>query len=234
MISLDRRSIISAIGAVIMGAVAFAIVMVALWLMDEGDPQDALLATGTPVPDAEFYVVQSEQSQLLLTVDSQIGAIDGTFAIMPGAVELHDTGDGWRVIANLMFDARTLDLGNEQVNTVLRRALEVDTYPYGVFVAQSSALLPDLDSAQTVDLLGKLELHGAVNDYTIPATVTRNGDSVTLNAQVVINVGDFGVSIPSLIASEQLAADLLVVTQPGTPDDLAAMLAEVESEAAAE
>ncbi len=220
---IDRRR--AALG-MLAGAVILAAVIAAItWWGADAVPQSARLVTPTPVPDAQFYRVLPDESQLAVTVDSALGMINGAFEMGPGTLELVREDGGWTVIANLTFDARTLDIGSDQVNAVMRRALEVETYPDGVFLARSRAPLPDLGTttgtttgaAQTVDLNGQLELHGEIVDYTIPTTLTREGDTLTLAAQIVIDASDFGVSIPGWIASSKLDADLYVVAQRRAP-----------------
>lgn len=211
--SQQDHDFMGSVPTVTIALVSFTVIMVVLWFIQGEDPQAAQLVTGTPNPVAQLYRVLPEQSQLKVTVDSQFGAIDGGYTMGEGTVELTPAEDGWRVIANLTFDARTLDIGNDQVNSIMRRALEVETYPNGIFIASSRELLPDLTTARTVDLLGQLELHGQVQSYTIPTTITLEGDVLTLRAQVIIDAGAFGVSIPSLIADDDLDASLRVTAQ---------------------
>lgn len=187
------------------------------WWNTDTTPQDAILATATPLPNAVFYDVDPANSQLMIIVDSRFGDIEGTFAMGDGAVELLREGDAWRVIANLTFDARTLDIGNDQLNEVMRRALEVDTYPNGIFVTRSATTIPIDNTSTTIDLVGQMELHGTVRDYTISTTVTLTDTTVTLTAQHVIDAGDFGISIPALFAESELDTDLLIVTYRATP-----------------
>lgn len=213
-----EQNLTSSVPTVLIAVLSFVVIMVVLWFNQREDPQDAQLATGTPNPAAQFFRVVPEQSQLRVTVDSQFGDISGGYEMGEGTVELSRADAGWRVHANLTFDARTLDIGNDQLNTVMRRALEVETYPNGIFIATNREPVPDLSVARTTDLVGQLELHGQVQEYTIPTTITLEGDTLTLRAQIVIDAGDFGVSIPSLVADEDLDANLRIVAQRNSSD----------------
>lgn len=210
MTSLSRPIRI-VLGTVLAGVIVLAAVLV--WLGADGEPQSAQLVTATPVPNARLYGVVTAESALDVTVESSLGTIAGTIGMGPGTIELSRAEGGWRVTVNLTFDARTLDIGNAQLNTIMRRALEVETYPDGIFVASSRGTLSDLDSVSTIDLVGQLELHGVVQDYTIPTSVTLSGDMITLAADTVIDAGAFGVSIPSLFAKDELTTTLLVVAR---------------------
>lgn len=199
------------LGAALAGVIALAAALV--WLGAVAEPQSAQLVTATPVPNARLYGVVPAESTLNVTVDSSLGKIAGSFGMGPGTIELSRADGGWRVNVNLTFDARTLDIGNAQLNTIMRRALEVETYPDGIFVASGRGTVPNLDSVSTIDLVGQLELHGVVQGYTIPTTVTLSGDEITLAADTVIDAGAFGVSIPSIFAKDTLNTNLHVVAR---------------------
>jgi polyisoprenoid-binding protein YceI len=190
------------------------------WLNRDIEAQDPILATQTPIPSAQYFRAAPDESMLKMIVHSRFGDIDGLFQLGESSVELEPAGDGWYVVANLIFDARTLDIGSDQLNTAMRRALEVDKYPSGIFVARSSTPITDLSVAQQVDLMGQMELHGSVQDYTIVTVVEINGDKLTLSAQMTIDSAQFGISIPALIAENDLDTDMQVVAyraEKGTP-----------------
>ncbi len=200
-------------GCLIACLVIFLALVVALvWLYgDEATPQQAQLQTETPAAQMQVYTVSADDSWLRIQVKSALGTLDGDYDMGGGTVALEPVEGGWQVVANLTFDARSMEIGNPIANQAMRRALDVETYPYGVFVARSSAPLPNLSAPQTVDLAGQLELHGVVQDYVIPTVVRLEGETATLTAQIVIDAGDFGISIPRLIGTDEFNADLGVV-----------------------
>lgn len=191
--------------------------LIAWWWNQDPDAEAPILPTSTPVPQARVYVVDADQSRLEVTVDATTGKVEGGYDMGLGTVELVPTGEGWQVNANLTFDARTLDVGNDTLNGIMRRALNVEQYPTGTFVAASETPISGFDAPVTVDLVGQIELHGTVQDYTIPTTITLNGDEMTLDSDLVIDARVFGADIPGLFASDELDADLTVVLYEGEP-----------------
>lgn len=189
---------------------------------DTPDAEDPQLALSTPVPQAVTYVVRAEESTLTATSESPLGAVESRYEMGLGVIELNEEPDGWRVIANLTFDARTLDIGNDAVNAMLREILQVDRYPTGRFVAVSETPVTNLDEPFTVDLVGQLELYGTVQDFTVPTTITLAGARLALTAQMVIDAAVFGDS-PGMGGG--LDADLAIIAYEGPrPPELDATL----------
>jgi polyisoprenoid-binding protein YceI len=209
------------IGCLLAFLVVFLALAVALvWLYGgEGTPQASRLQTETPAPQMQVYVVKAEESWLRVQLHSALGTLHGQYDIGGGTVALEPVAGGWQMVGNLTFDARSMKIGNPFADQAMRRALEVNTYPYGVFVARSETPLPDLSAPQTVDLAGQLELHGVVRDYVIPTAFHLEGETITLTTQIMIDAGDFGISIPRLIGTDEFNADLGVVAyrSEGTP-----------------
>lgn len=207
-------------------ALAVVVVLAGLFIwavfLDTPDAEAPILPTSTPVPQAQTYVVRGEESTLKATADGPLGALESSYDMGLGTIELNEEPGGWRVIANLTFDARTLDIGNEALNTMLRGILNVDRYPTGSFVAVGDALVADLTQPFTVDLVGQMELYGTVQDFTVPTTIALDGERLTLSAEMVIDPAVFGDS-PGM--GDGLDADLNIVAYQGErPTDLNATL----------
>ncbi len=185
------------------------------WMGRGVTPRSAVLATHTPQPEARHYEVDVDESALNVIVDTRIGQVHGAFELTGGTIELVQETGGWRLYANFTLDGRSLDVGNGLVNTTIRRALELDQYPEGVYIARSDDLLPDPPTSATLSLAGQVELHGVVQTYTVPTGVEIDGDRIALSAQMPIDVAAFGVSVPSLLASDELQTDLQVVAHEG-------------------
>jgi len=183
------------------------------WATADPIPRDPTLIPGTPIPDAIRYVVVPAESALGLELEATIGRVAGRAEMAEGTVELVREGAGWRVIANLEMNVSTLNVGNEMVNSLIRRALGVEQYPRGVFLARSAALIPSAEGGPyTVDLAGQLELRGVVRPYTFQTTLIFEGDRLTLDAAAVVSAKDFGVTVPRLVGSGMMDATMHVVT----------------------
>lgn len=183
------------------------------WATADPIPRDPTLIPGTPIPDAVRYVVVPAESSLGLELEAMIGRVSGHAEMKEGTVELVREGDGWRVVANLAMDVSTLNVGNEMVNGLIRRALGVEEYPGGVFLATSTTTLPAIeDGTYLADLTGQLELRGTVRPYTFRTTMVFEGERLVLDAHATVQAQDFGVSVPRLVGSGVMESTMHVVT----------------------
>lgn len=193
-----------------------------LWWNDDVTPQAPTLPTSTPVPQAITYHLDPDASQLNVEVESRIGTVKGAFALEEGTVELVPQPEGRQVIVNIKLDGESLDVGNTLVNATLRRALSLEEYPTGIYIAESQGTIPPRDGTYAIALNGQVELRGVQQRVTVESTITLSGDQITLTAQMPIDVTQFGVNVPSLLASNTLNTDLQVSgsrrdTAPDTP-----------------
>lgn len=198
---------------ILVGSAALILIAAVLiwWLNRDIEAQAPILTTQTPLPSARHFHTAPEESQLKIIIDSRFGEIEGFYQLNESSVELEPDGGGWYVVVNLTFDARTLDIGSAQLNAPMRAALEVEKYPNGIFIARSTAPISDQSAAQTIELAGQMELHGSVQNYTIPTKIEIGEDKLTLSAQITIDAKQFGISIPALIAESELGTDIQVV-----------------------
>lgn len=182
------------------------------WATADPIPRDPTLIPGTPIPDAVRYVVVPAESSLGLELEAMIGRVSGQAEMNDGTVELVREGDGWRVVASLTMNVSTLNVGNEMVNGLIRRALGVEEYPSGVFLATSTTTLPAItDGTYNADLAGQLELRGAVRPYTFHATLAFEGEQLVLDAKATVQAQDFGVSVPRIVGSGVMQSTMHVV-----------------------
>lgn len=183
------------------------------WATADPIPRDPTLIPGTPIPDAVRYLVVPAESSLGLELEAMIGRVSGQAEMKDGTVELVRESDGWRVVANLAMNVSTLNVGNEMVNGLIRRALGVEEYPSGVFLATSATTLPAIeDGAYNVDLAGQLELRGVVRPYTFHTTMIFEGERLALEAEATVQAQDFGVSVPRIVGSGVMESTMHVVT----------------------
>lgn len=208
-----RRNILAVIVVLLLAAVIGFI----LWLNRDVTPVAPILTTDTPLPVAQTYAASAAESILKITIDSRLGNIEGNYKMGPGTIEFHQEGTGWRLIANLTFDGRTLDIGNDAMNTAMRSALEVEKYPSVIYIGQSSTLLPDLTGAQQVEIVGRLEIHGTVKDYPLTVQLTFSGDQLVLASTTIIDAPAFGISIPSFLAKDKLPGEMRIVAYKAAP-----------------
>ena len=78
--------------------------------------------------------------------------------------------------------------------------MESDRFRYATFSGKIRERVDwERDGRYPVTVVGTLDIHGVAKPYTVPATVTVNGSSVTAKANFNIRVADHGVKIPRIV-----------------------------------
>lgn len=204
---------------ILLGFGGFLVVVIAAiavwWFAYDPEAQDPILATSTPVLGAQTYIVDAPASQINASFSGPAGELSSSYDMGAGTIEFTEEPGGWRMVVNLTFDARTLDVGDEAVNTLLKRILRVEEYPTGSFVATSETLIEELAGTQEVPVAGQIELAGSVQPYEVVAILTISEVSLKLSAKTVIDAAlIFGEGVPGMSDDEGLDTDLLVVALP--------------------
>jgi polyisoprenoid-binding protein YceI len=178
----------------------------------ETEPKDNILTFSTPIPEAQIYRVDSQQSSLAFTIQTSLGDIDGTLAITGERFSLTPDAGQWRLSGDMKMDGQTMETGNGLINAALKAGMKVDQHPFGVFVGQSNELLPDLNAQnQPVTMVGRLEISGVVRDFSIPAVMSVADGVLTMTAETTVDLALFEVDFPSAIASSEMSARITTV-----------------------
>ncbi|WP_328911973.1 MULTISPECIES: YceI family protein [unclassified Streptomyces] len=119
----------------------------------------------------------------ILTVKGEFGSVSGEGDVLPDGTA-HGT---------LTVLAASLDTGNAKRDTHLRSAdfFDIEQHTALVFTARTVGAPVD----GTVQVAGDLAVRGVTRPLTFPARVTAAGpQDVTLEAEVAIDRGDFGIT----------------------------------------
>jgi polyisoprenoid-binding protein YceI len=81
--------------------------------------------------------------------------------------------------------------------------MESDKFPKAIFKGNIGKV-PDLskDGSYPVTAKGKLTIHGVTKDVSIPGTLTVKGGAVTSAAKFKVATADYGIKIPSVVATK--------------------------------
>ena len=83
--------------------------------------------------------------------------------------------------------------------------MESDKFPKSEFkgkITDISAVNFTKDGTYNVKVSGKLTIHGVTKDVNVPGTIVIKNGEVTANATFNVKCADYGVKIPSLVASK--------------------------------
>jgi hypothetical protein len=83
--------------------------------------------------------------------------------------------------------------------------LESDKYPRSDFkgtITNSSEISFTKDGTYTLNVTGKLSIHGVTKDVTVPGTITIKGNTVRVTAKFSVKLSDYNVAVPSVVADK--------------------------------
>lgn len=90
---------------------------------------------------------------------------------------------------------------------------DVEKFPESVFDVTAITKTGDL----SYDVSGNFTLHGVTKNITIPANVTRDGETVRINSRFDINRKDFGIVYPGKpddLIRDEVVIELNLAAQP--------------------
>jgi polyisoprenoid-binding protein YceI len=201
--------------------VVFAVIGLVLWFTRDIEAEDNKLSIPETISD-RIYLIDSEQSTLNFTIESDIDDIAGSFDIIGHRFEFvaDEALSEWRVILVLDIDGTSIDTGSGVYDFLIETGFNVERYPIGRFVGESETTVSELEGVHELSFVGQLELRGVIQDYTVLAHINIDGDILTGSATTQIDVQDFGVDFPSAIASNILEANISVIaTESDEPID---------------
>ncbi len=167
-----------------------------------------------------IYTMDLDRTSLNFKIDSSVGDITGKFDIVGDWLALVPEADGWRLVAVLRIDGRTADTGQGFIDSLLELGFEAERYPYGLFVGSATQLISDLDASNQLELEGQLELHGVIQDATIPIQIQFHDDILVANAQMTVDARDYDVQFASAVGGNILDAKIRVFARPASPDEI--------------
>jgi polyisoprenoid-binding protein YceI len=124
--------------------------------------------------------------------------VHGSFAFREGEIRL-DPRTG-AASGDLVVDATGGETGNgSRDKTMHKKVLESVRFPLFVFHTDEvvGELAPEGES--TLELRGRLEIHGAEHPVSIPATVVRTGERFRSSAQFMVPYEDWGMHNPGFL-----------------------------------
>ncbi len=99
------------------------------------------------------------------------------------------------------IEAGALDTGNRDRDNDMRRVLGVDEYTTIEFHSSHITGLPEdyvRDDTASLEIPGRLSLHGVTRNVTFPVEVKFTGDQLTARGEITIRLSDFHISRPRL------------------------------------
>jgi len=158
-----------------------------------------LLTLALPLAaDAQAVALDLDPAQS--TVDFTLGAflhtVHGSFKLKGGTLRLDP--EAGKAQGEIDIDLASGATGNGARDDVMRNSvLEVQHYPDAVFAADAVAGRLNADGPSTLDIHGRLAIHGATHDFTIHVLVVTTGTLLTATTRFTIPYAQWGMKNPS-------------------------------------
>ena len=173
----------------------------------EGKPQ-ATVSEAKPVPTIAASSASAKSANKIesLAFDEKVASVgfvgskvtgshEGKFGKVSGTITLVDgKSDGSQV--KVTIDETSLEAEPAKLRMHLSGPdfFDVEKFPKATF--ESTEVKPAAAGGGKYDVTGNLDLHGVKKSISFPATITVDGDAVTVAAEFDINRKDFGINFP--------------------------------------
>lgn len=162
----------------------------------------------TPLPETPTYILDTGVSVFRYRAvgNGIFGALQvpGTFRLKEGEVQLAPEADGYRLKVRLVIDGNSATAVDRFVLNAVKSALEVEKYPFATFAAASKEILQLSAAPIPFTVSGTLDLHGRVRQLEFPFTLTLIGDTIQGSGDLVLDLYDYDVNVPTMFIKSQL------------------------------
>jgi polyisoprenoid-binding protein YceI len=160
----------------------------------------ASAAAHDPIPKGKWAVLTFDvaHTTIVYNLTGWPHITHGTFKLKHGILRLDpETG---QMSGAIVVDAASGNSGHSVRDGRMNNSvLEADRYPEITFVPQQVASHGQPQGEFPVSVRGIMTLHGEPHPFTIPATVKRDGDAVTLHSNFAIPYVEWGLEDPSIL-----------------------------------
>lgn len=147
------------------------------------------------------YAVTPATSSLAFEARSTLHSVHGTAADLSGFIEVTWSADGTFVTdsapkMHVEFPVESLRTGNGLQDREMWKVVDSKRFPR---VAGDLRDLPPASTSGTYAATGDITLAGRSRQYQGELTFTHEGDGLTIDGEVSVDIRDFGLKPPSLL-----------------------------------
>jgi polyisoprenoid-binding protein YceI len=170
----------------------------------------ALVVASSARAQHQTFVINSDASQIKMTLNTTHEVVNGTFHLQSGSIEFDRSAP--KMSGSVVVLANSGKTGNDSRDKKMYKdILLVDKYRTVSFEPQSytGAIAPSGDS--TIQVTGVLTLLGTPHEITIPMLVHLDGTNAAAKAHFIIPYVKWGLKNPSFLiwkADNDVAIDL--------------------------
>ena len=156
-----------------------------------------LLGAGrSAAAEGQLLALDPAATKISFTLGATLHTVDGSVRLSQG--ELRFDPGGGAASGEIVVDARTAQTGNSSRDGRMQRdILESERFPMIVFRAEELMLVTRSEASAQVRLRGTLVLHGQSLPLELPATLTAQGDRLSIATRFRVPYVDWGMQDPS-------------------------------------
>jgi polyisoprenoid-binding protein YceI len=173
----------------------------------------AVLLAPAALAQHESFAVNSDASEINMTLNTTHEVVNGTFRIQSGSIEFDRSNS--KMLGSVIVAAGSGKTGNDSRDKKMKKdILKVDQYTTVSFAPKTytGTIVPRGDS--TIQVTGVFTLLGNPHDLTIPMQVHLDGSKATAKAHFIVPYVQWGLKNPSFMfwkAENDVAIDLNLV-----------------------
>lgn len=153
------------------------------------------VAVSSPVKGAVDYTFDGNDSKITWKASKVSLTHDGGFGTFNGVVHLVDaTPEKSSVTVDI--DAASIRSDSDRLTGHLKSADFFDVTKFAKAKFESTEVKKGGEKGASHTITGNLTMHGVTKSITFPAKVAVNGDTVSVDADFVINRKDWGLTYP--------------------------------------
>ena len=166
-------------GSALLGAAGVVAIMMA--------PPLHAQAGATPIPPGTI-----RSAELWFDAKATLGAFRGITKTARG--EMTGGASLAMVRGHVEYDAATMTTNNGMRDRDMRKTLEVEKFKTIRFDLDSVAVNREAGDSATVDLIGRMTIHGVTKQIRVPATVRRASDHIRVTGAFPVVLPQYGVT----------------------------------------
>lgn len=174
-----------------------------------------ILLAPAALGEHKTFVVNSDASQVMMTLNTTHEIVKGTFRIQSGSIAFDDNSPN--MSGSVVVSAGSGKTGNNSRDKRMDKAiLKVDEYKTVSFLPKSYAGTIAASGESSIQVSGVFTLLGTPHDVTIPMQIHIEGSKASAKAHFIVPYVQWGLKNPSFLfwkADNDVAIDLNLVGQ---------------------
>lgn len=146
-------------------------------------------------PDDVVYITTSGHAEFSQEVP--LHSFTGESGYLHGMIDFHEN------LVDFYLDLNTLRTGIDRRDRDMFRTLNVTEYPFAEFTGSLETTFDhNSGDRQSVVVSGEFTIHGVTRELEVEGYLQKQGDSIKLEAEWILNLHDYDIEPPRILFVE--------------------------------